>query len=152
MVQINWLSKKFEELTVYELYDLLALRTEVFVVEQNCPFQDQDGKKDFKAIHLLGKNIDNQLIAYTRILPVGLAYTEASIGRVVSSSKYRGQGIGKILMQKSIEILYESFGEIPIKIGAQYYLKKFYESFGFEQTSEIYLEDGIEHIEMVKML
>jgi ElaA protein len=151
MIQIKWISKEFLALTLTELYEILALRTEVFIVEQNCPFQDQDGKKDFKAIHLLGIDATNQLVAFSRILPPGVSYIEASIGRVVCSPTVRGLGIGKILMEKSIEVLYEAFGIVPIKIGAQYYLKVFYESFGFQKTSEIYLEDGIEHIEMVKM-
>ncbi len=150
-MDIRWACKTFQELELDELYGILALRTEVFIVEQNCPFQDTDGKKDFNSLHFFGKNTDNQIIAYTRLLPAGLAYSEASIGRVVSAPSVRGHGFGKILMQKSIEMLYKQFGIVPIRIGAQLYLKIFYESFGFEKAGEIYLEDGIEHIEMVKM-
>lgn len=150
-MELNWCCKAFHDLDLEELYGILALRTEVFIVEQNCPFQDADGKKDFNSLHFFAKNTDNQIIAYTRLLPTGLAYAEASIGRVVSSPKYRGKGFGQILMQKSIETLFEKFGKMPIRIGAQLYLKKFYESFGFEKAGEIYLEDGIEHIEMLKM-
>ncbi len=151
-MDIQWLCKSFNQLNTVELYEILALRTAVFIVEQNCPFQDQDGKKDFMAYHLMGKNTDNQVVAYTRLLPKGLAYDEISIGRVVSSPTIRGTGIGKILMEKSIIFCSQKFGNEPIKIGAQLYLKKFYESFGFAKTSEIYLEDGIEHIEMVKLV
>ncbi len=150
-MEINWFYKSFQELTATEIYEILALRSEVFVVEQNCVFQDMDGKKDFESIHLFGKTIDNQIVAYTRILPANLAFKYASIGRVANSPKLRGKGIGKLLMGKSIETLYKIFGKVPIEIGAQYYLKSFYESFGFVISSEIYLEDDIEHIEMIKM-
>ena len=150
-MEVNWVCKAFDQLTLEELYALLALRTEVFIVEQNCPFQDHDGKMDFHSCHLLCKDLNNQLVAYTRLVPGGLAYSEMSIGRVVSSPAYRGKGLGKLLMEKSIEQLYKLYGQLPIRIGAQLYLKAFYESFGFFKAGEIYLEDGIEHIEMVKM-
>lgn len=144
---INWVLKKFDDLTPHELYAILQLRNEVFVVEQNCVFQDADNK-DQQSWHYMGWK-DAHLIAYIRIVPPGVAYQYASIGRVVNSSKARGTGIGKKLMQSGIAKTYELFGKVPIKIGAQLYLKKFYESLGFKQTSEIYLEDGIEHIEMM---
>ncbi len=150
-MEILWTCKSFDSLTLVELYEILALRTEVFVVEQNCPFQEQDGKKDFESFHLMGKTSDNQLVAYSRIVPPNLAFVEGSIGRVVGSPKVRGKGIGKELMEKSIQHFYEKFGTQPIRIGAQYYLKSFYESFGFQKTSDIYLDDDIEHIEMLKM-
>jgi len=124
------------------------LRNEVFVVEQNCVFQDADDN-DQKALHLMGFD-EKKLVAYTRLLPAGTVYKEASIGRVVTSSLVRRSGVGKKLMQQSIDKLYELFGRQPIKIGAQLYLKKFYQSFGFEQVSDVYLEDGIEHIYMLK--
>lgn len=147
-MNIQWSLKKFDELSSLELYKILQLRNEVFVVEQNCPYQDADNK-DLKAHHFMGWEND-KLVAYTRILPPGVSYTEASIGRVVSSPSARGNGIGLELMTKSIEQVYHLFGEVPIKIGAQLYLQKFYTSLGFQQTSAVYLEDGIEHIEMVK--
>ena len=149
-MQIQWLLRKFEELTPFQLYDILQLRNEVFVVEQNCVFQDADDK-DRDSYHLMGFQ-NNKLVAYTRIVPAGVIYDEPSIGRVVTSPLVRGSGTGRLLMQQSIETVYKLFGAQPIKIGAQYYLKKFYRSFGFEQTSEIYLEDGIEHIYMLKSL
>lgn len=144
---IHWTYKKFEELSPVELYAIMRLRIEVFVVEQNCPFQDADNK-DQKAVHLMGWYND-ELVAYTRLFNKGMSYQEASIGRVVTSHIARGSGIGKQLMQKSISLLYTLYGVQPIRIGAQFYLKKFYESLGFQQTSEIYLEDNIEHIEML---
>lgn len=147
-MSINWSLKEFARLTVNELYAILQLRSEVFVVEQNCVFQDADGK-DQSAWHLMGFSDDNQLAAYTRLLPAGAAYDEASIGRVVTAAFARNSGIGKKLMIESINTIYNLFGKQPIKIGAQLYLKRFYESFGFQQTSEVYLEDGIEHIEML---
>jgi ElaA protein len=147
-MQIQWLLKKFEELTPHELYAILQLRNEVFVVEQNCVFQEADDK-DQNSYHLMGFN-NNKLIAYTRLVPPGEIYDYPSIGRVVTSSSVRRSGAGKELMQQSIDAVYNLFGVQPIKIGAQLYLKKFYGSFGFEQASEVYLEDGIEHIYMIK--
>jgi ElaA protein len=140
--------KKFEELTPYELYAILQLRNAVFVVEQACVFQDADDK-DQGSYHFMGF-ADGFLVAYTRLLPPGLGYEYASIGRVVTAPAVRRYGIGKKLMQQSIEAVYKLFGTGPIKIGAQLYLKKFYESFGFMQIGEPYLEDGIKHIYMLK--
>jgi ElaA protein len=146
---INWVLKKFDELTVDELYAMLRLRTEVFVVEQNCVFQDMDNK-DHYCYHLLGWK-DDLLAAYTRIVPSGISYNDApSIGRVVTSPQTRGGGLGRLLMEKSINELFRVYGVSPIKIGAQLYLKKFYESLGFEKSSDIYDEDGIDHIEMTR--
>ena len=147
-MQINWLLKSFDELTPYELYAILQLRIEVFIVEQNCVFQDADDK-DQVAYHLMGY-YNKQLLAYTRLLVQGAAYEQASIGRVVTSPKSRGNGTGKLLMHKSIECINQLFGNVDIKIGAQLYLKHFYSSFGFEQISDVYLEDGIEHIYMLR--
>jgi ElaA protein len=149
-MNITWYHKHFTELNTTELYQILQLRNEVFIVEQNCPFQDLDDK-DFKSFHLIGFDEDSRkILAYTRIVPAGVSYEEASIGRVVTSPQARGGGIGRELMLKSIKLLEELFSNVPIKIGAQYYLKKFYESLGFQQVGEIYLEDGIEHILMIK--
>jgi ElaA protein len=149
-MNITWYHKHFNDLNTTELYQILQLRNEVFIVEQSCPFQDLDDK-DFKCFHLIGFDTESQkIMAYTRIVPAGISYEEASIGRVVTSPQARGGGIGKELMQKSIELLEELYGGVSIKIGAQYYLKKFYESYGFQQVEEIYLEDGIEHILMIK--
>lgn len=145
---MNWTLKKFEELAIDELYALLRLRTEVFVVEQNCVFQDMDNK-DQSCYHLMGWK-ENELVAYTRLVPEGVSYAGyPSIGRVVTAPAARGGGIGRILMEKSIEETRRLLGNGPIKIGAQLYLLKFYSSLGFEKTSDIYMEDGIEHIEMI---
>lgn len=143
---INWECKSFNELSNEELYKILQLRIEVFVVEQNCVFQDCDDK-DQASFHFLGWR-QNKLVAYTRLMPAGIAYEETSIGRVVTSPSARGSQTGRELMIRSIDKLYELFGRSPIKIGAQLYLKKFYSSLGFIACSDIYLEDGIEHIKM----
>lgn len=147
-MQLHWLLRRFDELTPYQLYAILQLRNEVFVVEQNCVFQDADDK-DQDSYHLMGF-LDNKLVAYTRLVPAGVSYAQASIGRVVTSPSVRRSGAGKLLMQQSIDSLYTLFGKVPIKIGAQLYLQHFYESFGFKRISDIYLEDGIEHIYMLK--
>ncbi|MBH2005498.1 MAG: GNAT family N-acetyltransferase [Sphingobacteriia bacterium] len=144
---IQWVIKAFEELTPHELYSIIRLRNEVFVVEQQCIFQDADNK-DQESYHLMYCQ-DDQLIAYCRLLPPGLAYNEMSIGRVVSSPAARRTGAGRELISMAIEQCYKYFGRGPIRIGAQLYLKKFYASFGFVETGEVYLEDGIEHVEMV---
>jgi ElaA protein len=146
-MELTWTLKKFNELTLAELYAILQLRNEVFVVEQNCPYQDADDK-DQKSYHFMGWD-GATLVAYTRIIPQGISYTEASIGRVVTSPKYRGSGAGKQLMEQSIYNTLQLFNCTQIKIGAQLYLKKFYEALGFVQSSDEYLEDNIPHIEML---
>jgi ElaA protein len=145
---MKWILKKFNDLTTLELYSILRLRIEVFIVEQNCVFQDADNK-DQQSSHLMAFE-NEDLLAYTRLVPPGEIYSEASIGRVVTSPLARQKGLGKELMERSIEAIYNLFGKGPIRIGAQLYLKKFYGSLGFEQVSDTYLEDGIEHIYMVK--
>jgi ElaA protein len=147
MHTIQFIQKPFESLSPKELYEILQLRSEVFVVEQNCVFLDMDGKDD-KAIHVMGY-YNNQLVAYTRLLAAGISYAEASIGRVVTKPMYRKYGFGKILMEQSIQRVFTLFGKQIIKIGAQLYLQKFYESFGFVVCSNVYDEDGIDHIEMI---
>lgn len=143
----EWISKKFEDLSSRELYAILQLRNEVFVVEQKCIFQDADNK-DQHSWHLMGWQ-GEKLVAYTRLVPPGVAYKKASIGRVVTSPSVRKGGIGKELMKQSIEKTRLLFGNNPIQIGAQLYLKNFYESLGFIQSSSVYMEDGIQHIEMI---
>lgn len=140
--------KPFDDLTPHELYAILRLRSEVFVVEQTCVFQDMDNK-DQPSYHLMGWQ-DGQLVACSRLVPPGISYEYPSIGRVVSSPMVRGQHVGRALMERSIEEMIRLYGEIPIRIGAQLYLKKFYESFGFIQSSDVYDEDGIDHIEMTR--
>lgn len=145
----TWTCKPFDDLTPHELYAILQLRSIVFVVEQNCVYPDMDDK-DQASFHLMAWR-DEKLVAYTRLLPKGVSYPGyCSIGRVVSSPAVRDEGMGRELMDRSIRQCGELFGTGPIKIGAQLYLKKFYTSLGFEQTSDTYLEDGIEHIEMIR--
>ena len=146
-MNIIWYCKKFDELTLHELYAIIKLRNAVFVVEQNCVFQDADDKDQF-SFHVMGW-IESDLAAYTRLVPAGASYNESSIGRVITSANHRGEGIGRELMKKSIETLYSIWGRQPIRIGAQLHLKNFYGSLGFNQSSEVYIEDGIEHIEMI---
>jgi ElaA protein len=146
-MKLEWTLKPFAELSVFELYEILQLRMEVFVVEQNCVFQDCDDK-DQPSFHLMGL-YDNKLVASTRLVPPGIMYEEPSIGRVVTSPAFRNMKFGRELMTRSIETCYSLFGKQTISIGAQVYLKKFYGSFGFVQTGETYMEDGIEHIHML---
>lgn len=141
------LVKSFSALTPNELYALLRLRSEVFVVEQNCVFLDADNK-DIYCYHLM--LFDNkQLIAYARLVPPGLSYPEMSIGRVVTAREARNKGAGKELMRLAVKYCRKLFGDGPIRIGAQYYLEKFYSAIGFTATGDVYDEDGIEHIEMI---
>jgi ElaA protein len=140
--------KAFKELQVNELYKLLRLRSEVFVLEQNCVFLDQDNK-DQQCQHLLLFS-DDKLAAYSRLVPPGLSYLETSIGRVVTSPEFRGTGLGRKLMELSIQGCADLFGSGDIRIGAQTYALPFYSSLGFIPEGEVYDEDGIEHIEMLR--
>ena len=148
-LKLKWSLKKFEDLTNEELYSILRLRSEVFVVEQKSIFLDMDNK-DQRCSHLMG-TLDGKILAYSRIVPIGLSYSCPSIGRIVVSEAGRSLGLGKELMTVSISALEDIFGSCPIKIGAQLYLKDFYSSFGFQQTGEPYDEDGIIHIEMTRV-
>jgi ElaA protein len=139
--------KHFRELSPYELYAILRLRNEVFVVEQNCVFQDADNK-DLYCYHLMLYE-QKELVGYARLVPTGLSYEEMSIGRVVTSKLVRGTGAGKLLMQLAIGYCMQFFGNGPIRIGAQVYAQKFYSSLGFESTGLVYDEDGIDHVEMI---
>ena len=144
-----WNSKHFTELSNEELYSIIHLRLEVFAVEQNCAYQDADGK-DQVSFHICGYTDAKELIAYARILPPGISYKEASIGRIVTAQKVRALGVGKELMQKSFEFISTKYGKVPIRISAQCYLTKFYSNLGFEVIGEEYEEDHIPHIEMLK--
>jgi ElaA protein len=147
-MKTEYFIKSFKELTLDELYQILQLRSQVFVVEQNCAFQDLDNK-DQESHHLFCY-VDGVLAGYTRLLPAGLSYKEISIGRVITAPAFRGIGLGKELMQKSIEACEKYFEAATIRIGAQRHLSKFYGSLGFTESGEPYDEDGILHIEMVK--
>lgn len=141
-----WLNKTFDELTSDELYELLNLRSEVFVVEQDCIYNDMDGF-DKDAIHVLGFD-KTHLAAYARILPPGTRYKNISIGRVVVDPKSRGKSLGKQLMKQSIELVKTTWGKLPVNISAQLHLEKFYADLGFRTVSDVYLEDGIPHLKM----
>ncbi|MFC4263517.1 GNAT family N-acetyltransferase [Ferruginibacter yonginensis] len=143
---MQWHCKHFNELTAQEIYSILQIRSAVFVVEQNCVYQDVDDK-DTNAYHLFAI-INQEIVAYARLLAPGISYTEASIGRVLTAPKHRQYGYGKILMQHAITRTQQLFNVESIKIGAQFYLLQFYNSLGFVQTSDLYDEDGIDHIEM----
>ncbi|WP_306552710.1 GNAT family N-acetyltransferase [Chryseobacterium sp. WG23] len=146
-LKIEFFVKSFEELSTTELYKILKLRSEIFIIEQNCVYQDIDDK-DLKCHHLMCL-VDGNLAGYTRIVPPGLTYEDASIGRVVIGSDYRGLGLGKQLMENSVKDCKEILKESTIRISAQLYLLKFYNSLGFKEVGEPYDEDGIPHIEMV---
>jgi len=148
-MHLNWKCIFFDDLFNNDLYRILQLRSEVFVLEQQCLYQDMDNK-DLQSWHLMGLNKEGELVAYARLLPPGLSYMEPSIGRVVTSPAVRRTGAGKELMQAAIAKCNELFGDNSIKIGAQLYLNKFYESFGFVVSGSVYLEDGIEHVEMTR--
>lgn len=147
-MNLTHIVKDFHELTVTELYDLLRLRSEVFVVEQNCVFLDQDDK-DQKCHHLLLYS-EGQLAGYSRLVPAGISYPEMSIGRVITSQSARGKGMGRKLMELAIQYCQKIFGSGDIRIGAQTYALGFYSSLGFVPEGDRYDEDGIEHIEMVR--
>jgi ElaA protein len=147
-MSLKWRIKNFESLSVNELYDILRLRSEIFVVEQNCVYLDLDGK-DKKGLHLIGE-FEGKIVAYSRLFEPGISFDNASIGRVVVDAQFRDRKWGHELMQEAIAGIKNRFDETKITIGAQLYLKKFYESHGFVQTSEMYLEDDIPHIEMKK--
>jgi ElaA protein len=140
-MRLEW--KEFAALSAGELYEILRLRNEVFVVEQNCVYQDCDGH-DPSCLHLLGRSAEGALVAYLRMVPAGLKYNEASLGRVATASAGRAQGLGKLLVAEGVRA---AEGR-PLRISAQAYLEKFYEGFGFRGLGDTYLEDGIPHREM----
>jgi len=144
---LNWELKKFQELKVEEIYKILEIRNEVFIVEQQCAYQDCDGK-DENGYHLYLED-NNKIIAYLRILNKGVSYDEISIGRVLVHKNYRGKGISREMMLKAINFIKLNLNEKEIKIQAQSYLVNFYGSLGFKETSNEYLEDNIPHIDML---
>ncbi|KAB7672244.1 GNAT family N-acetyltransferase [Bacillus sp. B1-b2] len=144
---MEWSIKKFNELSTEELYRILQERTAVFVVEQNCPYLEVDGK-DLESYHLMG-SIEGELVAYLRILPPGVSYPEASLGRILVKSSYRKNGYAEELVSRGIDFIHTELQENVIKIQAQDYLRKFYGSFGFISITDVYLEDNIPHIDMI---
>ena len=144
---MEWKLKRFDELTTYELYDMLKLRAEVFVVEQNCSYQDLDDK-DKLSYHLFLED-DGNIVALLRILPENLVYEEMAIGRVIVKKSYRKQGISKIMMDKAIKFIIGDLKRDKIRLSGQAYLTDFYINLGFKKVSDAYLEDGIEHFEFL---
>lgn len=151
-MDLQWTCRDFKDLDKRDLYELLALRQEVFVVEQNCPYLDADGL-DYQAWHLMGKDPDGKLLAYTRIIPKGLSYPDhPAVGRVITRKDIRGQGWGRPLMEKTLAYCAELFGPETIKISAQSHLQDFYASLGFEPVGTEYEEDGIPHQAMIRKI
>jgi len=146
---MSWEVKKFNDLTVLELHDIFRLRVDIFVVEQNCPYPEIDGK-DPKSLHLIYKE-NNIIVAYARLLPPGVSYDEASIGRVIVAESHRGTGLGYELMNQAVKASLVEYNQ-PIKIGAQAHLEKYYGATGFVKVSDVYLEDDIPHIDMLRSL
>ena len=145
---VTWRFVPFDALTTTELYEVLQLRTEVFVMEQDCIYQDMDGS-DHQAVHVLGAS-DGQLVAYARCFPAGVKFAEASIGRVITRQVLRGSGMGHELMRQAIACVFGQWGAQPIRIGAQARLEKFYLQHGFVKAGLPYIEDGIPHLEMLR--
>lgn len=139
--------KEFSELSNNELYNILRLRNDVFIVEQKCPYDDIDGK-DINSLHLLLVDKGN-LAGYLRIIPKGLSFSQSSIGRVLVRKEYRGGGLAREMMQNAIQFIRYKWNEKEIKISAQVYLRSFYKSLGFKEVSAPYLEDDIPHIDMI---
>ncbi len=152
MPGIQWKVKTFQQLTVEQLFEILQLRVDVFVVEQHCPYRELDEHdRHPETRHVSGRNEGGQLIAYTRILPPGLRYPEANLGRFVVKADFRKQGIGHQLLQTALQEISGCWPENPIKISAQSHLHRFYAQYGFIQVTDGYLEDGIPHVDMVKV-
>jgi ElaA protein len=147
-LQLDWRLFRFEELTPRQLYAILQLRSEIFVVEQQCVYQDMDGS-DAQALHLAGTH-DGRILAYARCFPPGIKYAEASIGRVITRADVRGTGAGHALMREAIACMAQQWGKQPIRISAQAHLQEFYEEHEFVAQGDLYDEDGIPHIEMLR--
>lgn len=144
---MQWRLKKFNDLTLDELYGILKLRVEVFVVEQNCPYQDIDDK-DQLSYHLFLED-DGEIVAVLRILPENVSFDEVAIGRIIVKKSYRGQGISKVMIEKALDFIINDLGKNRVKLSGQAYLTDFYRGLGFEKISEVYLEDGIKHYDFL---
>ncbi len=138
--------KKFDELTLNELYDIMKLRVDIFVVEQNCPYGELDNK-DMESIHILYKE-DGEIAAYLRIIPKFLSYDSVSMGRICVKQEFRSRKLGREIVKDAINYIEKDMKEYIITIGAQEYLKDFYASFDFKPISDVYDEDGIKHLDM----
>ena len=145
---VRWSHSSLQALSAIELFEILKMRQAVFIIEQTCLYPDIDDT-DRVALHLCG-HIDTELALYARVIPAGVTYPFASIGRIVTAPKFRGSGLGRPLVIKAIELIEQEFGTQEIKIGAQSGLQDFYQTLGFKTVSDEYLEDGIAHIDMLK--
>jgi ElaA protein len=145
---LNWQFKHFNDLTLNEFHDIITLRIAVFVVEQNCPYQDLDGK-DKKSYHLICRNGLGKVVGTLRILPPGLAYEEVAIGRIALDESERGSHQGHEMVKEAKKFIRAEFGEVAVKLSGQKHLEKFYNKHGFISTGKEYLEDGIPHVEML---
>lgn len=145
---VKWTLAPYEALSLDDLYDLIQARIEVFVVEQDCPYQDVDGR-DRQSLHLFARGLNGDVLAYARITHPGVRFDEPSIGRVITTQAGRGQGFGRALMVRAVEAIESQYPQSPIRISAQQYLEAFYASLGFQTVSEPYLEDDIPHLEML---
>ncbi|MEC7159217.1 MAG: GNAT family N-acetyltransferase [Bacteroidota bacterium] len=146
---LTWIDKPFEKLSNLELYNIMTLRQEVFIVEQDCVYLDNDGK-DEGAWHLWAEDKSSNVVAYARILAPNVSYEEASLSRIVTHLDYRSQGLGQELMKRSLDLMESLYGGGQCRISAQSYLLGFYKSFGFKSAGDEYLEDGIPHIQMYR--
>lgn len=146
-VTVKWYMATFNDLSNVDLYQILKARTDIFVVEQNCAYPELDDLDQVSTHYFLKK--DDDIIAYARIIPKNMKYPVVSIGRVLVKKDYRGQGLARELMTRVLDVITQGWQENTIQIQAQTYLKSFYESLGFKQISESYLEDGIPHIDML---
>jgi len=146
---VQWTLRSWPDLTRDELYAIMVARQEVFVVEQTCPYLDADGA-DAHALHLWAHDDTTPVLGYLRVFAPGVKGTEARIGRVITTAAGRGKGLGRALMRRGIDVVNEQFGPVPIRIGAQKYLERFYSELGFVSEGPDYLEDGIPHVEMVR--
>ena len=144
-MELRWFERAFGQLSLTQLYAIVVLRERVFIVEQTCPYLDADGL-DLAARHLWAESGDGALHAYLRIVPAGAKFDEISLGRIVTAPEARGTGLGRTLVQRGLDAV----GDVPVRIGAQAHLEKFYGGFGFRRAGELYLEDGIPHIEMLR--
>ncbi|MBW8182936.1 GNAT family N-acetyltransferase [Shewanella nanhaiensis] len=147
---MQWSVLTFKQLNLDELYEILKLRVDIFIVEQNCPYPELDNKdRDPQTRHLIGRNNQGDIVAYARILAPGVSYPDSSIGRVVVAEQARGGGVAHSLMQEAISLATQYWPENDIQLGGQEYLKDFYQKLGFNPVSEVYLEDGIPHLDML---
>ncbi|MEC4727986.1 GNAT family N-acetyltransferase [Shewanella sp. D64] len=147
---MQWSDLSFKQLSLDELYDVLKLRIDVFIVEQNCPYPELDDKdRHPETRHLIGRDPQGEIVAYARVLAPGVSYPDSSIGRVLVAEKARGGGNAKFLMDQAIGLANEYWPNNNIQLGGQEYLKSFYQKLGFKPVSEVYLEDGIPHLDML---